>query len=599
MPGIVGLQTRMPRGWAEPQLKRMVEVLLHEPFYGAGTWIDESMGIYVGWIARKGSFSETGLLQGDQTKQTLIFSGEDFSEAGTACCRDDCAPFYLARLAETDLNFPATLNGRFHGLAIDQLRGTATLFNDRYGLHRVYYHQAREGFYFSAEAKAILAVRPELRRMEPRALGEYVTCGCVLENRTLFEGIRVLPGASKWLLKNGSAERKDTYFDPREWEEQEVLEPEKYYRQLRDVFTRQLPIYFESKEQIGMSLTGGLDSRMILAWQNPPPGSLPCYTFGGIYRDCQDVIVARQVARTCQQPHQVLEVGDAFLSQFQNYAERTVYLTDGCADVRRASDLYLNEQAREIAPVRMTGNYGSEVLRGGRAFKPTSPMPGLFQEDMLPFLRQAEITYQSIVSAHPVSFAVFRQAPWHHYGLLALEETKVSLRSPYLDNKTSFEQFTVLPRSTFASPTLSLRLIEDGDPMLRRIPSDRGLGQTGLFGLVMNQVEEFLVKAEYSYDYGMPQWLARADHILAPLHIERLFLGRHKFNHYRVWYRDTLGDYVSQILLDPQTLSRPYLQKSQLEKMVRSHLTGNQNFTIELHLMLALELIQRLLIHQK
>ena len=36
------------------------------------------------------------------------------------------------------------------------------LFNDRYGMQRIYYHQSKDAFYFAAEAKAILAVRPEL-----------------------------------------------------------------------------------------------------------------------------------------------------------------------------------------------------------------------------------------------------------------------------------------------------------------------------------------------------------------------------------------------------------------------------------------------------
>ena len=57
------------------------------------------------------------------------------------------------------------------------------MFNDRYGMHRIYYHEAKEAFYFAAEAKAILAVRPELRRADPRGLGEFVACGCVLDNR--------------------------------------------------------------------------------------------------------------------------------------------------------------------------------------------------------------------------------------------------------------------------------------------------------------------------------------------------------------------------------------------------------------------------------
>ena len=259
-------------------------------------------------------------------------------------------------LYEEDRASPAGLNGRFHGLVADGTHGTTTLFNDRYGMHRIYYHESKDAFYFAAEAKAILAVRPELRRMDPRGLGEFVSCGAVLENRTLFEGIQVLPPASRWTFRNGSLEQKGNYFHPREWEDQETLEPESYYQQLRDVFTCNLPRYFNGREGIAMSLTGGLDTRMIMAWQKSQPGSLPCYTFGGMFRDCQDVTLSRQVASICGQPHQVIRVGKEFLSRFPYYAERAVYLTDGLVDVGRSPDVYLNEMAREIAPVRMTGN---------------------------------------------------------------------------------------------------------------------------------------------------------------------------------------------------------------------------------------------------
>jgi asparagine synthase (glutamine-hydrolysing) len=61
--------------------------------------------------------------------------------------------------------------------------------------------------------------------------------------------------------------------------------------------------------------------------------------------------------------------GKEFLERFSDYAERTVYYTDGCADVSRSADLYVNEKAREIAPVRITGNYGGEVLRRVRQEK--------------------------------------------------------------------------------------------------------------------------------------------------------------------------------------------------------------------------------------
>ena len=139
----------------------------------------------------------------------------------------------------------------------------------------------RDAFYFAGEAKAILAVLPELRRADPRGLGEFVAVGCVLENRSLFEGIQVLPPGSAWTFRNGSIERKATYFQPQEWEQQTPLEPEAYYRELRDVFSRNLPRYFNGNQPIGMSLTGGMDTRAVMAWRKPGPGTLPCYTFGG------------------------------------------------------------------------------------------------------------------------------------------------------------------------------------------------------------------------------------------------------------------------------------------------------------------------------
>ena len=60
-------------------------------------------------------------------------------------------------------------------------------------MQRLYYHESEDAFYFAAEAKAILAVRPELRALDFRGVGEFISCGAVLENRSLFPGIGVLP----------------------------------------------------------------------------------------------------------------------------------------------------------------------------------------------------------------------------------------------------------------------------------------------------------------------------------------------------------------------------------------------------------------------
>jgi len=604
MPGIVGLLTSKPRQWAEPQLLRMVEALCHENFYVAGTWIDESLGVYVGWIARKGSFSDGMPLRNERGDVVLVFSGEEFPDPGTERrLKEQGHQFemdglsYLVHLYEADPSFPAGLNGRFHGLLVDRSRGTATLFNDRYGMHRIYYHESKEAFYFAAEAKAILAVCPELRRMDPRSMGEFVACGCVLENRTLFSGIHVLPCAAAWTFVNGSAKEQKPYFEPREWEDQPLLEPEQYYQEIREVFSRNLPRYFKSPERIGMSLTGGVDTRMIMAWQKSPPGSLPCYTFGGMFRDCQDVLLARQVADICGQSHEVISVGKDFLLHFSHYAERTVYLTDGCVEVGYSPDLYINEKIRDIASVRMTGNYGDQILRRFRAFKPAELASGLLHPELASYVRQAGETYTGILQGHPLSFAVFKQAPWHYYGLLALEQTQLSVRSPFMDNDLVRTVFRG-PESSFVNNDVRLRLIADGNVVLRGIRTDRGVGGSAgrLSAALSHGLLEFQFKAEYAYDVGMPQWLARIDHRLSSLCLERLFLGRHKFHHFRVWYRDILSSYVRDMLLDPRSLSRSYIEPHALKAIVEGHLKGNRNYTTEIHKILTLELIQRLFI---
>ena len=170
MPGIVGIITTKPRSWAEPLLLQMVETQRHESFYSTGTWIDESLGVYVGWTALENSFSDAMPLINERRDVCLVFSGEEFPEPGTADSLRRQGHMlsaktadYLVHWYESDPSFFVKLNGLFHGLVVDRARGTVKLFNDRYGMHRIHYHEAKDAFYFAAEAKSILRVRPELR----------------------------------------------------------------------------------------------------------------------------------------------------------------------------------------------------------------------------------------------------------------------------------------------------------------------------------------------------------------------------------------------------------------------------------------------------
>src|SRR5206468_1315383 len=144
-------------------------------------------------------------------------------------------------------------------------------------------------------------------------------------------------------------------------------------------------------------------------------------SFGGMYRKSMDVRIARRVAAACQQKHETITMNRKFFSEFPALAKRAVLLSDGALDVSGAVELYVNRAAKEIAPIRMTGCYGSEVLRGHVAFKPTGVNAEIFAPDLVSLGRQASETYAEEARDRRLTFIAFNQVPWFHSSRLALE----------------------------------------------------------------------------------------------------------------------------------------------------------------------------------
>ena len=603
--GIIGINSHEENSAA---LDAMVKCMMHEQFYTSGTYVNEKLGLWIGWVNHEGSFADCMPAWNETKDICVIFSGEDFADIGEIehlrarghDCNSENASYLVHLYEEMGLKFIEKLNGWFSGVLVDLRKQSIVLFNDRYGLSRIYYHENADRFYFSSEAKSLLKVLPELRQLDFTGLAETFSCGCVLQNRTLFSNISLLPGGSMWIFSEKCSIKKDSYFNPEIWEKQPLLSAGEYYEKLKETFSRILPRYFRGKKRVAMSLTGGLDGRMIMAWANRPPGELPCYTFGGTYRECADVRIAMRIAKLCRQSHETIFIGPQFFNEFQSLAEKAVFVSDGTMDVTGSVELYVNRIVSQIAPVRLTGNYGSEILRGNVAFRPGSLHEDLLDSEFAQLVRNACITYSSESQVHKVSFIAFKQVPWHHYSRLAVEQSQLTLRSPYLDNDLVALMYQS-PPDFILSKQPSLRLIAEGNADLAKIPSDRGMlyRQIPVITKLQHFYAEFTSKAEYAYDYGMPQWLARIDYILAPLHLEKLFLGRHKFYHFRVWYRDRLSQYLKDILLDSRTLNRSYLDGRRLEEILISHVEGKRNYTTEIHRVLTAELIQRQLIEME
>ncbi len=605
MPGIAGIISKIQPKKNKEDLHHMIECMMHEPFYNSGVYVNDQIGLYVGWVCHKDSFSDCMPIFNEKRNIVMFFAGENFVEKDVMDQLkrnghdfDPINASYLIHLYEENGDsFIQNINGQFQGILLDLRESKMILFNDRYGMQRLYYNEGRDSFLFSSEAKSLLKIRPELQEIKMQSLGEFFSCGCILENRTLFSNIFLLPGGSLWTFRVGQDVQKDHYFKPEVWESQPIMEGELFYQKLRKTFSNVLKQYFSTKQLIGMSLTGGLDTRLIMAYANNPAGELPCYTFGGMYRDSYDVKIARKVASACQQNHHVLRVAKEFLSDFAHYAEKTVYISDGCLDACGSPELYINKMAREIAPIRMTGNYGSEILRSIRTLKFVCPNAMLFHPDFIKHIKEAGDTFAHICNKNVLSFILFRQAPWYGYGRFAIEQSQLTIRMPFMDTRIVklVYQAPVNMRSTH---DISLQLIKEKNPMLFEIKTDMNAGGTSSSPIskLVQILRTLTFRAEGSYSYGLPHWLAWLDNSCRFFHPERFILGYHKYLHFRLWFRNELSHHIREILLDRETMNRPYLNREFIVKIVDGHLKGYRNYTYEINKLLTTEMIHRNLI---
>ena len=606
MPGIVGIITARPDADpAEQEVGRMVRTMLHEPSSAHGTCAFPESGCYLGWVVHPGSYADCNPVRSADGNVVMAFSGEHFSHGagangngGPPAAKGTARE--LVRLYESHgERFVEELNGFFSGVIVDLRRKVIFLFNDRFGVGRVYVHEGPDSLVFASEAKAVLSVRPDTRALDPHGVGQYLGLGAVFNNRTLFANVSLLPAGSCWNVARPSAIERKQYFHPASWAAQPHLEPKAFYAALRETMGKVLPSYFKASAPVGLSLTGGLDTRIVMAGIPPGGGRMPAYTYAGVYRDCFDVQVAREVAEACGQTHQVLGLNEDFFRDFGVHAERTVWLTDGSLDLCGTHEVYFSRQARQLSPVRLTGNYGSEVLRSVSTFKFDPPSDVLFDRGMAPYTSEAERTFAEVRAEHPVTFSAFKEVPWNLFGRLAAAQSQLTLRSPYMDNEVVRLMYQAPPNTRETNET-SLRLIADLNPRLARIGTDMGYGGVSPAPVArVRQLYRYLLfKAEWYYNAGMPQWVARYEQMLPLRAFEPLFLGRHKIEHYRLWLRNQAKSYVSDLLADPKSASRPYLNRRGYDALVAWHHNGQRNCLNEINKTVTLELLQRLLIER-
>jgi asparagine synthase (glutamine-hydrolysing) len=462
-------------------------------------------------------------------------------------------------------------------------------------VERIYWHENDSGIYFASEAKALLRVVPELRAFDEEGVAQFLTFGCTLEGRTLFRDVQLLPGGSVWSFANGTCQKRK-YFSPASWEAQPILSAVSFESQFQETFKDILPAYFESGSRTGISLTGGLDTRMIMAGRPDTAAGPICYTFSGTSGQTLDDRLARRVAEACGLEHELLRIGPDFFSGFSAHADRTVYITDGSFGLTGAHEIYLNRQARQLATVRLTGNYGSEVLRGVSTFKPIGLAPDLVHSD---FQFSAKSMTASDSPEHPVTFGAFREIPLNLFGSLAAARSQVTVRTPFLDNRIVALAYQA-PENLRRSSLPAINLIKENAPALYRIPTDMAEmgGNRGVAARLRRLVSKATFKVDWLNNEGLPSRLSLLDPMFQRVASSFKLVGLHKYLHYRSWFREELSGYVTEMLSQNRVRESPFWNSRFLEQMSREHMEGRRNYVREINAVLTLEAVERLLFRE-
>ncbi len=605
MPGIVGIISRKfaPKE-AQSLVQTMLDSMMHETFYVSGTQTFPELGIHAGWVAHADSLAANQVFWNERQDVALLFAGECFGGAQiradlnrTGHDVGDRAGDWLVHLyEEKGEEFFKTLNGIFSGLLIDLRQQRGFLFNDRYGIERLYWYELGETTYFATEAKALLRVLPQLREFDPEGVTDFLTYGCTLAWRTLFKGIRLAPGGSLWTI-GGNEIRKALYFTPGQWESLPPLTEEQFEEQLAEIFNRILPGYTGANAPVGISLTGGLDTRMIMASLPRSENRLVSYTFTGLNGPAEllDARIARQIAQAAGLPHELLRIGPDFFTNFATHADRTVYSTDGCFGVLGAHERYLNAQARQQASIRLTGNFGSEVLRSMSTFKPLGVSSALFAPDFALHLEAAAAEPVS-TGQNPVAFAAFQEIPWSLFGSLIAGRTQLTFRTPYLDNELVALAFRA-PPAVRKSPLPAVRFVQRASPILGAIPTDRGhAGGVSAQGRFLRRlISEITFKLDYHCSEGLPSGISVLDRPHRWCCAKMGVMGLHKYLHYRRWLQQELAPYLEEQITAVRSMRQPFWHPGFLETLASDHISGRSNRTREINAVLTLGAVERLM----
>ena len=171
------------------------------------------------------------------------------------------------------------LNGMF-GLAIwDVQKERLILARDAMGIKLIYYKIDNGALTFGSEIRPILAAQESRPDVDPMALNLFLRFRYTPSPLTIFQGIRKLAPGTMLVVKKGECRQERWYkFIPTPFPTPK--KKEEAARELLELYRGAVKRHLLSDVAVGVLLSGGLDSGLLLALMNEQGGPWPAYTIG-------------------------------------------------------------------------------------------------------------------------------------------------------------------------------------------------------------------------------------------------------------------------------------------------------------------------------
>lgn len=603
---------------ASERLRRMTDAISHRGPDDSGLFVGAFDGGAVGLGHRRLSIIdlESGhqpLANEDGTLQ-VVFNGEIYN---FPALRDELISkghqFRTRSDTETIVHAyeeygPACLErlrGMFAFAIWDVRRQALFVARDRFGKKPLYFRHDGENFVFASEAKAILAVADSRAGIDHEAIWAYVMFRYVPGPRTLFNGITKLGPGCCGFWQNGEF-RQWRYYRPPDHEPRGGGEiPSDPVGAFLDELDEAVRLRMVSDVPFGAFLSGGLDSSAVVGLM-ARHSSLPVKTFSVGFRESgySELPYARTIAEQFHTDHHEMTV-----SQDELMAHLPALVRFRDAPVAEPSDIpiyLLAKEARQTVKMVLTGE-GSDELLGGypkhvfeRFVSYYQWLPGPLRVHVLERLvRALPYRYRRAKTAicnmglsrwdqrmarwfgalTPLERRRLCASDWGGHEGWELEQFDSSLDNTPLRRILCFDQTSWLPDN----------LLERGDRMTMAASLEARMPfmDHQLAAYVSGLPDRFRVRGSRT------KWILReAMKRLLPASI----LDRPKVG-FRVpvneWFRGAMREYLYDHLAGPNSLTRSYYERDELDRILTEHVAGRQNHEKLLWTLLTLEVWHR------